>query len=112
MSAPAAVRWDLGRVAMAVFGVALQGRTYTRLLYLLLSFPLGLFYVLLLGTGVALGAALAITGVGLLLLLGCLVAAWAFAMFASRRSPATSCTCPRTCRTSSPTSTPTRRPWS
>lgn len=43
---------------MAVFGLALQGRTYARLLYLLLSFPLGLLYVLLLGTGVALGAVL------------------------------------------------------
>jgi signal transduction histidine kinase len=81
MSAPAAAPRDLGRVALAVFGVALRGRTYTRLLYLLLSFPLGLFYVLLLGSGMALGAVLAITGVGLLLLLGCLVAAWAFALF-------------------------------
>jgi signal transduction histidine kinase len=81
MSAPAAAPADLGRIAWAVFGVALQGRTYGRLVYLLFSFPLGLFYVLLLGTGVALGALLALTGVGLLLLLGCLVAAWAFALF-------------------------------
>ncbi|HYW24364.1 MAG TPA: ATP-binding protein [Terriglobales bacterium] len=81
MSAPAAAAWDVGRIAVAVFGVAARGRTYTRLLYLLLSLPLGLFYVLLLGSGMALGALLAITGVGLLLLLGCLVAAWAFALF-------------------------------
>jgi two-component system, OmpR family, phosphate regulon sensor histidine kinase PhoR len=65
----------------AVFGVALRARTYARLVYLLLNFPLGLFYVLLLGAGIALGAILAVAGVGLLLLLGSLVAAWAFALF-------------------------------
>jgi signal transduction histidine kinase len=66
---------------MSLLGVAVQARTYARLVYLLLSFPLGLFYVLLLGAGIAIGAVLAITGVGLLLLLGSLVAAWAFALF-------------------------------
>ena len=67
--------------ASGLLAIAIQGRTYARLVYLLLSFPLGCFYVLLLGSGVALGALLAISGIGLLLLLGCLVAAWAFALF-------------------------------
>jgi signal transduction histidine kinase len=80
-AAPTAPPWDFGRVVEALLGVAIDWRTYARLVYLLLSFPLGLFYVLLLGAGVALGAALAVAGVGLLLLLGSLVAAWAFALF-------------------------------
>jgi signal transduction histidine kinase len=63
-----------------VFGVLASRRTYTNLLYVLLSLPLALFYALLLGTGAALGAMLSLFGVGLLLLLGCMVAAWGFAM--------------------------------
>jgi hypothetical protein len=44
MSAPPATASprDAAGVAGALFGVALQGRTYGRLLYLLLAFPLGL----------------------------------------------------------------------
>lgn len=64
-----------------IFGVLTSGRTYANLLYLLLSAPLGLAYAGLLGFGAVLGAVLSIAGVGLLLLLGCLVAAWGFAMF-------------------------------
>lgn len=37
------------------FGVAVQGRTYLNMLYLLLSFPLGLSYFVILVTGLALG---------------------------------------------------------
>ncbi|MDQ6920128.1 MAG: HAMP domain-containing histidine kinase [Candidatus Dormibacteraeota bacterium] len=63
------------------FGVLIRPRTYANLLYLLLSLPLALVYALMLGSSAALGAALSIVGVGLLILLGCLVAAWGFATF-------------------------------
>jgi signal transduction histidine kinase len=61
--------------------VLLQERTYLNLLYLLLSFPLSLVFILLVGPGMILGAATSIVGVGLLLILGCLVFAWGFALF-------------------------------
>lgn len=69
--------YDLGRF----FGVLGRPRTYANLLYLVSSFPLALAYALMLGLSAALGAVLSVVGVGLLLLLGCLVAAWGFAVF-------------------------------
>jgi hypothetical protein len=51
------------------FGVAVKGQTYLNALYLLLAFPLGLFYFIFLVTGLALGVSLVIVWVGLLLLL-------------------------------------------
>jgi len=71
----------LGRVLRTLFGVLLEGRTYGSLLYLSLGLPLGLLYALLLGTGFALGALLSVAGVGLLLVLGCVVGAWGCALF-------------------------------
>jgi signal transduction histidine kinase len=50
-------------------------------LYAALSLPLALAYLGLLGASAVLGAALSIVGIGLFLLLGCLVAAWGFAIF-------------------------------
>jgi two-component system, OmpR family, phosphate regulon sensor histidine kinase PhoR len=83
MSAPptAARNPDLARTLSRVFGVLLRGRTYANLLYLSLCFPLGLLYAVVLGLGVGLGALLSVLLVGLLLLMGCLVGAWGFAMF-------------------------------
>ncbi len=66
---------------LALLGVLASGRTYASLLYLLLSFPLGLAYVGVLGLGAVAGAVLSIAGVGLLILVGCVVIAWGFAMF-------------------------------
>ena len=51
------------------FGVAVRGQTYLNALYLLLAFPLGLFYFVFLVTGLSLGVSLVIVWVGLLLLL-------------------------------------------
>lgn len=51
------------------FGVVARGQTYLNILYLLLSFPLGLFYFVFLITGLALGIPLIIVWVGLLILL-------------------------------------------
>jgi hypothetical protein len=50
------------------FGVAIQSQTYLNALYLLLAFPLGLFYFIFLITGLSLGVGLIIVWVGLLLL--------------------------------------------
>lgn len=72
---------SLGGFLGGFLGVLARPRTYANLLYLVLSLPLALVYAVMLGLGAALGAVLSIVGVGLLLLLGCLVAAWGFAVF-------------------------------
>jgi signal transduction histidine kinase len=56
-------------------GVALRGQTWLNVAYLLLGFPLGLAYFLVLVVGVSVGIALAIIVVGLAILLATL-AAW------------------------------------
>jgi hypothetical protein len=63
------------------FGVAIQGQTYRNLLYVLLAFPLGLFYFVFLVTGLSLGIGLAIILVGVFVLLAVLACWWAFAAF-------------------------------
>jgi len=57
------------------FGVVARGRTYSNTLYLLLSFPLGIFYFVFLVTGLALGIPLLILWVGLIILVA-VFAAW------------------------------------
>ena len=51
------------------FGVAVRGQTYLNMLYLLLAFPLGLFYFVFLVTGLSLGVSLVIVWVGIFFLL-------------------------------------------
>ena len=63
------------------FGVFLKGQTYLNALYLLLAFPLGLFYFIFLVVGLSLGVALLIVWVGLLILLVVLAGWWGFAAF-------------------------------
>jgi two-component system phosphate regulon sensor histidine kinase PhoR len=65
----------------AFLRVLVRRHTYTNLVYLALSFPLALTYAVLLFFSAVLGAVLSIIGVGVLMLLGCLVAAWGFAIF-------------------------------
>src|SRR5512133_2745838 len=65
------------------FNVALRGQTYLNMLYLLLSFPLGLFYFIFLVVGLSLGFPLMIIWVGLFILLG-VFAAW-YALIAFER---------------------------
>lgn len=51
------------------FGVVIEGQTYLNLLYLLLAFPLGLFYFIFLVSGLSIGASLVIVWVGIPVLL-------------------------------------------
>jgi Putative sensor len=50
------------------FSVVADRQSYWRVLYLVLSYPLGLFYFVFLLTGIALGAGLIIIGIGILIL--------------------------------------------
>jgi len=59
---------------VGVFGVVASKQTYLNLAYLLLSFPLGIFYFVTVITGLSLGFGLLIVWVGLFILLGLLVA--------------------------------------
>ena len=63
------------------FDVALQGQTYLNLVYLLLSFPLGIAYFVLLVTGFSLGVSLSILVVGIGLLIALLAACYGIAAF-------------------------------
>jgi hypothetical protein len=63
------------------FFVFLKGRTYLNMLYLFLSFPLGIIYFVILITGFAVGIPLIIIWVGLLILLGVFALWYAFVVF-------------------------------
>jgi hypothetical protein len=63
------------------FGVFLHPQTYLNGLYLLLSFPLGLFYFIFLVVGLSAGIPLVIVWVGLLVLAGVFAAWWGFIVF-------------------------------
>ena len=62
-------------------GTALRPRTYLRVLYLFLAFPLGCAYLAVLVAGAFTGASMAVVVVGVLVLLACLALAWVFAIF-------------------------------
>jgi len=66
---------SLRDAAVEFVGVSTRPQTYRNLLYLALAFPLGLAYVLVLATGFSLGAGLAITVIGVPILLATLAAA-------------------------------------
>jgi len=63
------------------FGVIIRGQTYLNLLYLLLAFPLGLFYFIFLVVGLSLGISLIIVWIGLLILPLVFAVWWALAAF-------------------------------
>ncbi len=63
------------------FTVAFRGQTYLNALYLLLSFPLGIFYFVFLVVGLAVGFPLIIVWVGLLLLAAVFAAWYALIVF-------------------------------
>jgi hypothetical protein len=65
----------------AILGVVAEGQTYKNLLYLLLAFPLGLLYFVLLTTGFALGVGLSMVVIGLGILLVMLVGVRALGAF-------------------------------
>jgi len=61
------------------FGVVAEGQTYLNVIYLLLAFPLGLFYFIFLVVGLSLGVGLLIIWVGLLVLVMVFAGSWIFA---------------------------------
>ena len=62
-----------------IFGIVAWPRTYLNIAYLMIGFPLGLAYFVFYVTAGALGAGLAILGVGLVILFLLVLAAWALA---------------------------------
>ena len=64
-----------------LFGVFANPQTYLNLIYLFLTFPLGLAYFILLVTGVSLGFGLLIIWIGLLILAALLAISWACVHF-------------------------------
>lgn len=63
-----------GLVEGGFLGAIVHTRSYLNITYLLLSFPLGVFYFVFLIVGLSLGFGLTIIGIGLIILLGMLVA--------------------------------------
>ncbi len=61
-----------------------SSQTYLQILYLLLSFPLGLFYFIFLTVSLSAGAATLIIGVGIVILIGTLTASRGLAVFEGR----------------------------
>ncbi len=64
-----------------LFHVGVSGQSYLNLLYLFLTFPLGLCYFILIITGLSMGAGLAAIGIGFLILLLTLLMWLGFAAF-------------------------------
>jgi hypothetical protein len=67
--------------APSFFGIIADHRTYLAILYLLLSFPLGIFYFVFLVTGLSLGLGLIITLVGVPILVGVIAGSYGLAAF-------------------------------
>ncbi|WP_181686980.1 sensor domain-containing protein [Halorhabdus salina] len=64
---------SLRGVLTPVFRSPTDRQTYRNLLYLFLSFPLGLLYYILVVTGFALGLGLSVFGIGIVILLGTVI---------------------------------------
>lgn len=71
----------IGLGLRAFFGVVVWGQSYRNLLYLALSFPLGLGYFIFLVTGLSVGVSLIIIWVGIPILLLTLAGWWVMGMF-------------------------------
>jgi hypothetical protein len=71
----------IGLGLRAFFEVVVWGQTYRNLLYLALSFPLGLGYFIFLVVGISVGASLIIIWVGIPILLLTLAGWWVMGMF-------------------------------
>ena len=65
-----------GREGLRIVSIVVEPRTYMRIVYLLLSFPLGIAYFVFLVTGVALGVGLLIIWVGVFILALVLAGSW------------------------------------
>ena len=64
-----------------IFGILVWPRTYLNIAYLMVGFPIGLAYFVFYVTAGALGAGLAILGIGLVILFLLVLAAWGLAHF-------------------------------
>ena len=64
-----------------VFGAVLDSQTYRNLGYLVLAYPLGLFYFIFLTVGLSLGASLLVIVIGAAILMGVFAAAGQFLRF-------------------------------
>jgi len=62
-------------LSVGFFSIVTKKQTYKNILYLLLSFPLGIFYFTFLVTGISLGAGLAIIWAGVFIFSGVMIAA-------------------------------------
>ena len=69
------------RVPSFFFGVVARGQSYRNIVYLALSFPLGLGYFIFLVTGLSVGVSLIIIWVGIPILLLTLAGWWVMGMF-------------------------------
>lgn len=76
----ARIQRDPLMAARGFLAIYARPRTYLRLIYMALALPLGFTYLLVLVVGAFIGASSAVVGIGLLILLGCLVLAWVFAV--------------------------------
>lgn len=65
----------------SIFAPFVQAQTYVNILYLLLSFPLGLFYFVFLVTGLSVGISLLIVWIGIPILLIMFAAWWGLSAF-------------------------------
>jgi two-component system, OmpR family, phosphate regulon sensor histidine kinase PhoR len=72
---------DSRRSWLRFLHVIIEWRSYTNLLYLFMTFPLGLFYFIFLAVLLSAGIGTAVLGVGLLLLWLAVVCWWGFAAF-------------------------------
>jgi len=63
------------------FNVLGEGQTYLNLVYLIIAFPLGLAYFVMLTVGISLGIGLLIIWIGIAILAGVLAGAWAATIF-------------------------------
>ncbi len=66
---------------LSLFRVAQDKQSYTNMLYLLISFPLGLFYFVFLFTGIIVGIGTLIIWIGVLILILMMAAWWHIAIF-------------------------------
>ena len=69
------------RGPVGVFSVVVRPQTYLNILYLLLSFPLGIAYFVFLVTGLSVGFGLLIIWVGVPILITVLAGSWALCQF-------------------------------
>ena len=81
MTPSAPSRRDSGYAVGDLYGIVVDGQTYKNLLYLLLAFPLGFAYAMMLGFGLAFGAILSLVVIGFAILIGTVVGSRLLARF-------------------------------